>query len=515
MKSLESLKNLLYSLRKDEIHSVFKFIKMNLDIGERSTLKSIQLIEIILDNKTYTAVDLQKTIYGDINRVAFNKLVNRLYDKILEVICLEPNINRGSFSDRAKMVFHLRKKMIVIDLLIIKGLRSNLDREIDAVISKSKEFEVYDILVQALYSKQRFNTLSGNLKNAQAVADEIVHAEKCWLAFNTSQSIFNTITSKINASSGGYSYERELNETLDKLRYNYELTNSPTIGYNYYFLLAEKAQKENKFESASSCFKKLQNILDSNKSVYSNLRYGTTLLNIANNGIYLSDLENSLQLVQNAKEYFVGSAINISICEEIEIYILIYLGQIETSQKLINNLLRSPRSIQIPLLLSKWKYLSGALHFIQGRFRESLNILNEAHEIEMDKEGWNFYKRILVLMARIELNDSDSADLKLQSLDKFMKRISKSNSLKPRLLLIVRILRKLINENYNFSKVYHARKKYFELLCSNDANYKWQPKSPEIIIFQDWFTAKMEGANYNPVATMDNHFLKDKIISRI
>ncbi|MBK9525348.1 MAG: hypothetical protein IPO39_11495 [Bacteroidetes bacterium] len=47
--------------------------------------------------------------------------------------------------------------MIQIDLLILKGLRENLNKELEKIIDQSKEYEIYDILVQALYSKQRYN----------------------------------------------------------------------------------------------------------------------------------------------------------------------------------------------------------------------------------------------------------------------------------------------------------------------------------------------------------------------
>ena len=59
--------------------------------------------------------------------------------------------------------------------------------------------------------------------------------------------------------------------------------------------------------------------------------------------------------------------------------------------------------------------------------------------------------------------------------------------------MILRILLKLINEGFDFEKVYNQRKKYFDLLESNDPEYVWKIKSPELIIFHEWFKKKLHG----------------------
>jgi hypothetical protein len=96
-------------------------------------------------------------------------------------------------------------------------------------------------------------------------------------------------------------------------------------------------------------------------------------------------------------------------------------------------------------------------------------------------------KRILTIVNRIEANDLESADLKVLSLEKFIKRILKFRHVRKRDVIILRILIKLINENFDFKKVYSQRKKYFDLLESQNPEYAWKIKSPELIIFHDWF----------------------------
>lgn len=506
MNSLKNLKNLLHKLRKDEVQSLFHFLQMNSDTIDKDFGKSLQLVRVILDNKDYTSQEIQKLIYGQVKSMAFSKLVNRLYDKVLETIILDQNLNKGKYSERGRMVFILRKKMIQIDLLILKGLRENINKELDQIIHKSNEYEIYDILIQALYSKQRYILIQGKQKELISLSEDILRAEKCWASFNLSQSIFNSITSKINIAAGGYSYKDELQDAIDLLKEKYEETDSPSIGYSYFFLAAEKAQKELNYGLAEEYFKSILNLLDSFVSVYSEFRYGSILLNIANNKIHLKELGEARDYILEAKSYFKEQPVNLSISEEIEFYILIYLSELQEAKFVIKKLLGYSRTLNIPLLFSKWQYLFGCVLFIDNEFEKAIESFNQAHEIESDKEGWNFYKRIYLLMSKIERDETDSADLSIQSLDKFMKRILKTKNVRPRLIIIVRILRKLINENFNYSIVYNSRKKYFDLLRSSDANYQWEVKSPEIIIFEDWFQAKLERRKYNLSSSVKRQF---------
>ncbi|MBK9542382.1 MAG: hypothetical protein IPO49_08695 [Bacteroidetes bacterium] len=498
MNSLISLKNLIHKLKKEEVRSLYKFLDFNSERNDPNQLKSKQLVDLILDNKDYSTLDLQKTLYGVPNYAAFNKLVNRLYDKVLEVIILDINLNRGYYSERGRRVFELRKKMIQVDLLILKGLRENLNKELEKIIDQSKEYEIYDILIQALYSKQRFNLMVGRLPKTDVIKSEILHAENCWTSFNKSQSIFNDMVARINASAGWLDYKFELEEAIEFLKIKYEETNSPSIGFNYLFLATEKAQRNSDYILAGKLLEQVVLIIENNKSVYNDMRYGSALLNIANNMIHLLNFEEAKVYIEKAKIYFRDQPVNMAILEEIEFYINFYSSDLIQAKNIISKLANSPSSFNVSLLLSKWNYLFSCVLFSEHDYKGCLEKLENATEIEQDKEGWNFQKRILILLSRIEMQDLDSADLNLQSLDKFMKRSLKSKFVRPRFILIVRILRKLINENFDFKKVYESRKKYFELLQSDLPDYKWEIKSPELIIFHEWYLFKMKGGKYIP-----------------
>ncbi|MBK7572237.1 MAG: hypothetical protein IPI10_11650 [Bacteroidetes bacterium] len=88
----------------------------------------------------------------------------------------------------------------------------------------------------------------------------------------------------------------------------------------------------------------------------------------------------------------------------------------------------------------------------------------QVSEIDKDKEGWNVNIRILSILCRIELFETDSVDLNVQNLEKFLKRISKTNNVPTRYQIILRILVSLLNEGYDFNKVSNKKKKSLTIL---------------------------------------------------
>ena len=507
MDSLNNLRAILKTFKPEELKYLVGFLNVLNAAADSTNLKSVQLIEIILDQENFTANDIQKTIYGKINYSAFNKLVNRLKDKALEILILDSNLNRGYYSERSRTIFALRKKLIQIEILILKGMRYKIINELNLIIYKAKTFEMYDIQVQALYAKQRFLVVDTGAAKANLINKQIQKAELLWTSLNYSQSKFNELISMINSSSSPDSYKNELAKGLLLLKERYELTKSPTIGYYYNLLMVEKSQNERNFKKAGNYLDDLNILIAENKSVYSKFRIGSTTLNIANNFIFLKKLNASLDKLSVAKEYFVNQPVNLAILNEIEFYNLFYRGDLDQSSLSLEDLIKYTRTVNTPLLLDKRIFFKGCIKFIQGDFHQALDLIIQCNELDRDKEGWNIIKRILITLCRIELQDYESVDLKINSLDKFIKRLLKTKNVRPRYLIIIRILRKLINENFDYRKVYTSRLKYFNQLSSADPDYGWEIKSPELVIFDEWFKSKMNKKNYDHKIIMSQIFI--------
>jgi hypothetical protein len=497
MTSLNALKNLIYKLKKEEIRSLVNFLNHNQKEKKNEKLKSIQLLELILLNKNLTSIELQNELYKKENNQAFNKLVNRLKDKIYEILLFDSNLDIAISTKRNRTIFNIRKKLIQCEIMFSRGINDELESLQDKIILVSKKFEIYDGLIEALQSKQRYVGFRSGFKANQKIKFEIDFYEKNRLSYNRALEIFNSISSKINFSTSTLEYKNELDAAIITLGKDFEETKSASIGYYYFLLLTEYYQNRNDFLSAKNSLLQLKELIEQNISVYTKNRIGNVFINLANNEFLMYNFQNCLWYANKALEYLYESSVNVGIIKEVEFMALFYSNNLIEAEKLIIELHDNSRITNTPFLFSKRAYLLSCIKTLKGQFAESSNLLNGVKEIERDKEGWNLGKRILLIINRIELKEFESADLKVLNLQKHIKRTLKIKYVRKREILILRILLKLINEKFDFKKVYKSRVRYFDLLRSNNDEYKWKIKSAELIIFHEWFLSKVENRPYN------------------
>ena len=139
------------------------------------------------------------------------------------------------------------------------------------------------------------------------------------------------------------------------------------------------------------------------------------------------------------------------------------------------------------------------LLLLKKQHKEAHRILQDTKEIERDKEGWNLGIRILSIINQLEGEKLDIVDLNIESLRKHIDRTIKMKAVRKRDVIILRLLAKLSRQGFNFKAVWKKNLKYFEMLASDDPEYRWEMKSPEMIIFHKWFEAKAKGREYDYV----------------
>ena len=107
--------------------------------------------------------------------------------------------------------------------------------------------------------------------------------------------------------------------------------------------------------------------------------------------------------------------------------------------------------------------------------------------------------RIMSIINQLEGDKFDIVDLNIESMRKHIDRTLKMKVVRKRDVVILRLLAKLSRQGFNFKEVWKKNIKYFELLASDDPDYRWEMKSPEMIVFHKWFEAKAKGKEYDYV----------------
>ncbi|MDB9963551.1 hypothetical protein OAD50_00480 [Vicingaceae bacterium] len=122
----------------------------------------------------------------------------------------------------------------------------------------------------------------------------------------------------------------------------------------------------------------------------------------------------------------------------------------------------------------------------------------QKNEIEKDKEGLNVWIRIMRLLCSIEMLKLNMIDYDIESFRKYLERTAKQYEVRERDKLVLKVLLELVKYDYNFSLTSAVVETELEKLKSTDEQYAWNPDSPELILFHDWFDAKLLKKGYSP-----------------
>lgn len=491
MNNLTTLRKLIYRLSNHEINQLLTKFESFSKTEENS--KSMKLITVLNNKQEASSNDIQKLLYGKNNYSAFNKLCNRLKSTILEIITDDSSINKSNYSERNKQLFLLRKKMLQADILQLRGVNDDVLLMYNTIIAKSEVFEFYDLQLQALNSKLRFLSSFGKSKEIIRIKSEIGRAENNFTAYNDALLIYQSLLNKISLNSEHNIYINELRKVIVVLNSHFAVTQSSLIKYYLLNLEVENCQIEKRFNDANLLLTEMENLIKMSASVYTENRYGTVLLNIANNKLLLLDIDSAIEFAIRSKNYFIGKSTALKLVDEILFYANFYNNHLEKIDEYLKFDSRLVRNESNEFLFSKFNYYAACLEFRKGNFNQCIDLLNSFKEIDKDKEGWNVCKKILIILCRIENKELDSIDLSISNLNKYFKRISKTKFVLPRYKLILQICAQLINDNFESRNFQAKSSKYHRSLDKLKLHEnKWQPKSPELIVFDDWISNKLK-----------------------
>jgi len=94
------------------------------------------------------------------------------------------------------------------------------------------------------------------------------------------------------------------------------------------------------------------------------------------------------------------------------------------------------------------------------------------------------------LLCQVEMLKLNLIDYDIESFRKYLERTSRQYEIRERDKLILKVLYELDKQNYDFSETAKEVEDELEKLKSTDKKYAWNPDSPELILFHDWFEAK-------------------------
>lgn len=490
MEAIKTLKEIISKLSTEEKAAVRTYLKVFVLEWKGDTNKGLMLFEYLIDpnNQKATITDIEAAIYKKPNKPALKKLANRTRIKVLEALIIDINIDREGYPPRSVAVIEIRKKITQGQILHSRGLIKIAKGMLENVIEHCSKYEIYEEQLIAL----RFLIVTRTMVEGDKYLHHYLKQyEECTYALSAvmrSEINHRKILSRSDFSSEQVISRNELRDMLDEMKDDFAKTDSALIGNYYYNLEAMMAQQVRDYKKARTELLSQYKLVNNYPSVKTPDNLFGVLINLAENDLYLRQFERSFQKSDEAKELCKKGSTNYEVCVEYMYYAKYFMGEHQIACNLLFQNIPSEEN-SLTFRAGKRSYFLAATFFMLQDFQSALRHLNLVNPIETDKEGWNLGIKILQIMTAIELNEFDEASRKLEALTKYFQNGNGSSN--HRAKLIFNILQKLDYYSYQFKVVYQEYRPLLEMLDEAGGALEWQIKSYELVIFHQWFFAKV------------------------
>ncbi|MBA3706560.1 MAG: hypothetical protein H0W84_11890 [Bacteroidetes bacterium] len=423
-------------------------------------------------------------------------LKNNLLDKVFEALTFDKHItNTSQFNEYDIAVFTLKKKLLVFKILqraLNQGKTEALYELLNRIIDSAKEYEAYDILTEALIAKKYLKGIRHGIQEFDKINEEIIfydyctkavfYAIDCYYRLILNNDFVKTLSQK--------ELDKHFQSSIQQMEIDYKKTKSQQIDYYLYILRFALCERKKDYLKAIEYCNKLLPIIKKGKVIYRDERMGFALDNLCHFYTHIGNYEAAAETAKKAQGYYIENSFNYFISKEQEFYAHMYNNDGQQALSCTEKLMDQDLVDTGEFRKSKYVYYQSCVLFSSKNFKAALDILKISLEIEKDKTRWNVSLRILNIMLYIELNKIDEAGRSLESLRKYMERATKSDEIKSRDILIVKVLRELEKDSFEFTLKNNSIEKMRQELSEKNTPVSWEHYSAELIPFHKWLEGK-------------------------
>jgi hypothetical protein len=472
---------------------------------------SIKLFEFLLERPKSEPDDAIIFLYGELNEnniSAFRKLLERFRDRMYESHCLDINIyNKEVASEYFAGIMETKKMLAIITGVVARGVTLKEEvRLCNKGINIAKKFEQFDELIILLKLKLiRVGFNFGFYKQSKILEEiEIARKNSAYL-FESRMLFLYYITDLQIKSYDDSTIKDEIKKAALRCKELYELTGFHNIFSNWYMLEIQYSHYNFDYASGLKIQIELLDYILKQPCLYQFGRIADNYLNLSRTQTYLFMFKEAIKSVNNSIKFTLNNVESENFYKEDKVFILIYMKEYDEASSILKLILSNNDLAYIANQFSRRKYLFAIVYFLKGDYKLSFKELQETNEIEDDRSGWNIGVRMLQIYLTLETEKIDLADKKIENLRKHIERTVKMKSIRKRDVVIFRLLTHLSRCGFDFKEVWEERQKDFKLLRSDDPDYRWIPRSHELILFDQWFESKVKNQPYEPVFPEPQH----------
>ncbi len=498
---LQDVYSIIRQFSKHEINAAKGFLMAFDQSGNKEKNKVYQLFIHLLNTPEATYQETRRHFGISVDKKSFDQLCRRLKEKLIESLILDINIKRkDAYSDWHACRMDIRKKFMQAFILISRGVEKESFGLFHKIVERAKMFELYSELHEVLHWMRNELGLREGEETYDKYTADLEFYRYCNEAVFRARDIYYRYFIK---EEGKHQAREEqlatIKAAISELTEMYQKTTSANVGYYLYLLKMEYSNAQQQYDESCKIGLRLIDLIEKNPAIYMDTRLGVVYSELAENYQYLGDYQQSLQYAQKALEFVPPQSFSFEVVKEIEFRAHFYAGNYQQAQQI---LVDTERAIgKKGAAIQRWKreYFKATLLFTQNKFKASLQMFNTFKKWTKDTENWNVWVRIMTIMNLVELEKYDLADRNIEALRKYIQRTHRTTPVKERYLIISRLLLQLEKRSFNFEEVMGSHGHYIDHLEAKEDKLCWEIKTPEFILFHQWFVAKLQQIPYGEV----------------
>ncbi len=452
--------------------------------------------DLVLRNYILLALTSNINSQRDLN--VNRMLKSRAFNQITDILTSDYHIhNKGNFVAQDQILLHLKKRML-LTRIISKSLNQHklgpFKTILSTIITEAEKNEVYEVLIEALILKKYVFALKEGLFAIQKIEKKIAYFENCQKrVYYAGDCYFKIIiNSNLLKFKNNKQFHNYIVRAIRLLKQDYLTYKSQQINYYLHIILMYYYERQKKYALSAKYCKTLFSIVKSSPVIYRTERLGLALINLSQYKTFTKNYNDAARYAKESQKYYIENSNNYMISKEQEFNIYFYHKKYDKSEMCIKELLSHKLVDTGNFSRSKYIYYNSALLFAQKKYKQALAQLNKSLELEKEKSKWNISLKIMTIMLSIELNKIDEASRSLESLRKYVHRHEKSSEIKIRDIKIVKLLRELEKEGFNYNPDDKVVSKLLKELAQKNKPISWEHYSPELIPFHEWLEGKMQ-----------------------
>jgi len=488
----DQLRVLLFSLSKHEHIVLKKYLGCFKKGGaNKSKPKTTLLYELMLSKRNFSESGISSRV-GAKNKNAFLMVVLRLQKKVLDSLILDTNIyHPNSYSNRARNLIDCPKLLAAGVMMHSRGHTELALQIYESVIKKSKKYEVYDCLIEALFRKSYIIGYENGEELLSKIEVERAYYKACKDLLEEAQVLHRNLVVKhrFNALPQNHLI-KELTNSVQHLEGLNEEYNSDLVLYYTTLIAAYSNELQEKFEENISLYLNLHDRARDSHCLNSDVSLGIIYLNLAYYQSLLNLHEDTILNANLAAEYFEPGTNNYLLARDYLFDAYFSKEEFATARDMMKQAIGmtnvgAKRAIRT--------YKLACAYFYLGDHRQVHNHLQiDTKKLDGDKTGWNVANRILTIMNQIQWGGLHKPSAVF--VENLAVHTKKYQDMFPRsanrFLAIIKVLKSLEKASFDFDKCYANEKEIIDMLSEDNGELAWSKLSPELVRFDHWFHSK-------------------------